>query len=206
MFNKWQNILNNTRRTIIYETKTDMVKDTYKRWIIVQYVIMSMFLAAQIPSGTSNCANFWWPYSDHVHELLTYKCTYIFLLKPTFYDIWFISNCILMAIILTWCLFICQVSSCLPLWEYAKVNNLRSREVTHISIVSFQLHRMYTQLPILSIYVLVKTKKLNRIRDLLFLVCFSYYDILSVFLQYIKVSAAFLKKMFKSTGTLGLDI
>jgi len=36
MFNKWQNILNNTRRTIIYETKTDMVKDTYKCWIIVQ--------------------------------------------------------------------------------------------------------------------------------------------------------------------------
>ena len=43
----------------------------------------------------------------------------------------------------------------------------------------------------------MKTKKLNRIRDLMFLVCFSYYNILSVFLQYIKVAAAFLKKMFK---------
>jgi hypothetical protein len=64
------------------------------------------------------------------------------------------SVCIFVAIILTWCLFICQVSSCPPLWEYAKVNNLRSREVTHIAMVSFRLHGIYTQLPIPSIYVL----------------------------------------------------
>ena len=80
---------------------------------------------------------------------------YLYISVETiFYDIWFICNCIFVAIILTWCLFICQVSSCLPLWEYAKVNNLRSREVTHMAIVSFRLRRMYAQLPILSIYVL----------------------------------------------------
>ena len=109
-----------------------------------------------LPSRTSNTclkiANFWRQYNDHVHDLLTY--TYIFLLKPTFDDIWFIWNCILMAIILTWYLSICQVSSCPPLWGDAKVYNLRSREVTRIAIVRFRLHRMYTQLPILSIYVL----------------------------------------------------
>ena len=93
-----------------------------------------------------------WQYNDHAHDLLT--CTYMFLLKPTFYDIWFICNCILMAIILTWCLFICQVSSCPPLMGGRQSEFAISRSHAHISIGSFRLHRMYTQLPILSIYVL----------------------------------------------------
>jgi uncharacterized membrane protein len=105
-------------------------------------------------------ANYWWQYNDHAHDLLTF--TYMFLLKPTCYDIWFICNCILMAIILTWCLFICQVSSCPPLMGGRQSEFAISRSHAHIAIGSFRLHRMYTQLPILSIYVLVKSYvKLN---------------------------------------------
>jgi hypothetical protein len=110
-----------------------------------------------LPSRTSNkclkIANYWWQYNDHAHDLLTF--TYMFLLKPTFYDIWFICNCILMAIILTWCLFICHVSSCPPLMGGRQSEFAMSRSHAHIAIGSFRLHRMYTQLPILSIYIFI---------------------------------------------------
>ena len=105
-----------------------------------------------------NCANVWWQYNDHAHDLLAYTYIY-FCWNQLFYDIWFICNCILMAIMLTWCLFICQVSSCPPLQCMGVQQGEQlaiSRSHAHIAIVSFRLHRMYThvQLPILSIYVL----------------------------------------------------
>jgi hypothetical protein len=89
-------------------------------------------------------ANFWWQYNDYVHDLLTY--TYIFLLKPIFYDIWFICNCILVT---RYMMFIYlsseQLSAIIGVWQGEQLAISRSR--AHIAIVSFRLHRMYTQLP-----------------------------------------------------------
>jgi hypothetical protein len=80
-------------------------------------------------------ANFWWQYNDYVHDLLTY--TYTFLLKPIFYDIWFICNCILVT---RYMMFIYlsseQLSAIIGVCQGEQLAISRSR--AHIAIVSFR--------------------------------------------------------------------